>query len=663
MSKFDKILSSLYRDTGEAVTDNDIFSYMRNRGMDYVPDIISYDGKLHRFSTNPSKPYDDAGWYVADIIGENYRYISFGDWRKGLSDKFGKSLRSDMTPDEKLEMEYVIQQHRRKAEEDRKVFHNQKAEEAAALWEKLPDATIEHGYLIRKKVLPHGARVASDGKLVIPLFNDEGNLRSLQFIPAKEGEKKKFYTGCEVRGCFWWLGNPDSQKVFLCEGFATGASIHEVTGSCTFIAFSASALAVTAKILRNHGKSVTVVADNDDAGESGAERCEGCNIVHIPIRDMDANDYQNETGKLAEILPDLFIQSKMLLANDILSEDLKVSWLIKGWIPSDSIGMIHGPSSSGKTTIMLDMLLSASSGMPDWLGNRIKRPIDVVYLCGEGLVGVKRRIRAWKSHRDAENLGNFAVYPLPLDLDTPIGIHEIQSQIETLGWKPDIIVIDTVNRYMSGDENSAQDTRTLLNCVDALRSRYSCSGLYVHHTGNNEDAKGRARGSSAWRGALDYEINVDFADETKTTRVIKQVKMKDTELMEPVFGIIEGVEIPGLFDDDGEQVTGAVFSFADAPETEVDKKISEMVNLLLAAYSEAGGRNRHLGKEAWICWLMEKGKVKNRKGALDWLNDKREYRPMGLYLNKGILTPEGDGWHINDTSEIRLQLGFMESKK
>ena len=665
MSKFNTILSSQYRETDKKITDNDIYAYMKNQGMDYVPDGIVYDGKLHRFSTDPSKPFDDAGWYVADIIGKNYHYVSFGDWRKGLSDKFGRSSKSDLTPDEKLEIEYMIQQHRRKVEEEQRIFHEEKAREAASFWEKLPDATAGHGYLARKKILPHGARLAPDGRLVVPLFNDNGEIRSLQFIPSAEGMKKKFYTGCEVKGCFWWLGDPDSQKVFLCEGFATGASIYEVSGSCTFIAFSASALATTAKILREHGKSVTVIADNDDAGRIGSEKCEGCNIITIPIEKMDANDYQNATGELADILPDLSVQSKMLLADDILNEDLKVSWLIKGWIPANSIGMIHGASASGKTTIMLDMLLSASSGMSDWHGGRIRQPINVVYLCGEGLVGVKRRIRAWKYQRDTDCLGNFAVDPLPLDLDTPVGIHEIRSQIDSLGWSPDIIVIDTVNRYMSGDENSAQDTRVLLNCVDSLRNGFNCSGLYVHHTGNSEEAKKRARGSSAWRGALDYEISVSVDDETGA-RIIEQVKMKDTEILPPMYGNIEGAEIPGLFDDDGEQVTGAVFNICEAPESEISPKVIEAVNELFRVYTEKNQTNRFIDRGAWVEWLMEnrfKDNKDPRKASQKWLTDSRDYRPMNLYLTRGILTEEGTGWVINDTPETHMILGLLGGRK
>ena len=660
MSKFDTILSSQYRETERSVSDSDIISYMTGQGMTGTPLHILFDGNIHRFSTDSSKKNDDAGWYVAVQYPSGVKVVNFGDFRLKMHGDYVSTLGRNLTESEKLEIEYEIEQVRRKAREERDRYHDARAKDALAMWESLPPATVDNGYLKRKKVLPHGARTTSDGRLVIPLFNEDGNLRSLQFIPSEEGEKKRFFTGAETKGCFWWLGDPEAARVFLCEGFATASSVHEATGSCVFIAFSCHALPAVASMLRSHGKAVTVVADNDEAGRSGASECTGCNVITIPIEKMDANDYQNETGKLADLLPDLSVIPKMILADDIINEDLTIHWLIKGWIPADSIGMIHGQSASGKTTTLLDMLLSASSGKGEWFGNRIPKSVNVIYLCGEGLTGVKRRLRAWKARAGMPSLGNFAVYPLPLDLDTAAGVHEIREQIDTLGWKPDIIVIDTVNRYMSGDENSAQDTRMLLNCVDTLRNTYRCSGLYVHHTGNNEEAQKRARGSSAWRGALDFEISVTKLEDG--TREIEQVKMKDSELMPKVYGTIGGEPIPDLFDDEGEQVTGAVFIPADAPQTAVEKELSEAVGMMFSVYSASGRYDRHIEKEDWVSWLCA-NKSMERRAAQKWVSDIRENRPMGRLLTAKILTPEGDGFHIQDTPETHMILGFMGSGK
>ena len=659
---FAKIESSMWREQTVESSDSAILQYMIGQGMDETPSSLSFDGKMHRFSTDRSKPRDDAGWYSANMFSSGVRLVYFGDFRKGLSLKYISGMRSSLTESQRLEIEYEMEQKQKAAAEERQIYADKKAKEADSLWGSLPFATTENGYLTRKQILPHGVKVTEEGSLVVPLYNDHGEIRSLQFIPPEQGEKKRFLSGATVKGCFWWLGDGDASRVFLCEGFATAASINEATGCCTFMAFSASNLPAVAKILRDAGKDVTVVADNDEGGtgEQWARKCEDCHIFVIPLKGKDANDYQVETGDLKRILPDLSVVSKMILADDIINEDITIHWLVKGWMPTNSIGMVHGQSASGKTTIMLDLLLSASSGQAGWCGNRIPNPINVVYLCGEGLIGVKRRLRAWKARAGVDSLGHFAVYPLPLDLDTPAGVHEIRSQIDILGWRPDIIIIDTVNRYMSGDENSAQDTRTLLNCVDSLRSTYSCSGLYVHHTGNNEEAQKRARGSSAWRGALDFEISVTKLEDG--TREVEQVKMKDSELMPKIYGTIEGEPIPDLFDDEGELVTGAVFCVTDAPESATmstkERKQADRINedtfTLLCAYSDSGRTDYHLSYDYLKKWLVEKNEL-NVKTAEKWLNEKEENRFMGRLISAGIVHKEGRDFYIRPS----MEMGFI----
>lgn len=644
------IISRQYRVEGRPVSDADILDYMRAQGMDHVPESLVYDGRLHRFATDLSKKGDDAGWYSADIINGNIRLVFFGDWRKGLKGRFARGDRDTVSENDRLEMEYRIEQHRIQEEAERRRMQAERATEAKRLWDSYPDASQDIPYVARKGIFPHETKTDGEGRLVVPVYGEDGEIRSLQYIP-ENGKEKRFLWGTSVKGCFWWLGDPSSQRVFLCEGFATAASINEATGACVFMAFMASALPDTARMLRSHGKGVTVVADNDKAGIEWADRCEDCNVVVIPQEGEDANDYQLRTGALKDILPNLTVTSRMLMADDMVSENLMMRWFIKGWIPEGSIGMIHGPSASGKTNIVMDMMLSASSGMGQWHGNRIRRPMNVVYLCGEGLFGVKMRMKAWKTHYGMERLGNFAVYPLPLDLDKPEGVHEIREQVDTLPWKPDLIIVDTVNRYMSGDENSAQDTRMFLNCVDTLRSAYSCSGLYVHHTGNSDDAQKRARGSSAWKGALDFEISVSVADDGRT-RVIEQVKMKDAELLEPMYGTITGEPID-VYDDEGEQSTGAVFDVCGEPVSESDAKLEEAMSLLLSAYVESGRSDNRISYGYLKNWLIESQQV-TRKTAEKMMNPNEGNRFIGRLVRSGSVTKEGDGFYIRPCMETGL---------
>ena len=130
--------------------------------------------------------------------------------------------------------------------------------------------------------------------------------------------------------------------------------------------------------------------------------------------------------------------------------------------------------------------------------------------------------------------------------------------VEALGFIPDIIAVDTVHRHMEGDENSAADTKTFIDACDALITRFNATVLLVHHTGNSDEAQHRARGSSAWRGALDIEISVVPPKGKGGATKIIQRKSKDAELAPHVCIELKGVYIPGWFDDEGEQISSAV---------------------------------------------------------------------------------------------------------
>ena len=71
------------------------------------------------------------------------------------------------------------------------------------------------------------------------------------------------------------------------------------------------------------------------------------------------------------------------------------------------------------------------------------------------------------------------------------------------------------------DENSDKDMGELIRTADKLKDDYQCAVMLVHHTGHaNLD---RARGSTAFKGALDTEIIVSpLGDQDLTTKCEKQ---------------------------------------------------------------------------------------------------------------------------------------------
>ena len=231
--------------------------------------------------------------------------------------------------------------------------------------------------------------------------------------------------------------------------------------------------------------------------------------------------------------------------------------------------MIFGEPGCGKSFIAVDMACSVASGFK-WYGNEVKAG-PVFYIAGEGHNGLSKRIRAWfinhgidqsgvplyKSHRSAQ------MY----DLSAAIDVAEAVSELcEECGQHPSMIVIDTVARNMGGDENSTQDMNQFIENIDTLlRLPYKAAITLVHHSG--KASPGKARGSTALRGALDAEYIVEM-DGTSKMIVMKNTKMKDGDVPSDRHFSIKQVGL-GENGSSGKEIIGACLESVD---------ISGMVN-------------------------------------------------------------------------------------
>jgi hypothetical protein len=476
------------------------------------------------------------------------------------------------------------------------------------IWSECTPANHEHPYLKRKGIDVHGARVTGDGRLVVPLYDHEGDISSLQYISA-DG-KKLYHTGGATGSRFWLLGEVD-RTLYIAEGFATAATIREATGQAVVIAYSASNLVPVTEIMRRkYGvtQDIVIVADNDASGvglryAEQASAKYGARIV-VPPMQGDANDYVQAGNDLLTLLEPP--QDDWLISADEFSaKPAPISWMIKHWLQSEALIMVHGPSGGGKTFAMLDWCLSIASEQSEWFGN-VVRPGSIVYLAGEGHHGLKARIAAWKHHHGVKSL-NMWLSKDGCDLNTPAGYQRVLDHVRSLKEKPKLIVVDTLHRFLAGDENSAQDAKTMLDACGALMREFDCSVSLVHHTGVSTEAQHRARGSSAWRGALDIEISIVPGTDTKPME-IHQRKSKDAELAAPLYANLESVAIPGWFDEDGQAVTSAVLVQAAAiikenKESSFDKSRKIFENAWFASGAEILNELPYISRSALSDYL------------------------------------------------------------
>ncbi len=90
-------------------------------------------------------------------------------------------------------------------------------------------------------------RYIKPGTLVLPLFDDAGNVRNVQVIFEDGG--KKFIKFGEKSGLYFEIPGDDS-RALACEGFATGASLSAASGNRVFVTFDCGNLVNCAHSIR-----------------------------------------------------------------------------------------------------------------------------------------------------------------------------------------------------------------------------------------------------------------------------------------------------------------------------------------------------------------------------------------------------------------------------
>lgn len=224
-------------------------------GLTTPADIIP-DGKLHRFASNGRRG-DDSGWYVLHTDGVPAG--AFGCWREGFTRQWCSKTHEAMTEAEREAHRWRIQAMRQQRKAETAQRQQQAAQVAARRWQAATPAT-EHPYLSAKGVKPYGVRLEGEA-LLIPTRDTAGALHGLQVIAPDGG--KRFQPGGRVQGCYHTMGKPEGVLI-VCEGYATGASIHEATGQAVAVAFNAGNLEAVAQALRRKYQQARLILAADD---------------------------------------------------------------------------------------------------------------------------------------------------------------------------------------------------------------------------------------------------------------------------------------------------------------------------------------------------------------------------------------------------------------
>lgn len=211
--------------------------------------------------------------------------------------------------------------------------------------------------------------------LLIPVRDSSGTVQSLQYI-APDGTKR-FLTGGKVQGGQFVIPGNAEKPLALCEGYATGASIHLACAWTVYVTFSAGNLPVVAAAVRKQfpDAQILICGDNDETGRDKGQEAAQTAQAHLVVPHFttgsgkDFNDLHLTEGlqsvrrQLESVLPDKPPSLVSLDMGEFLSMSIpERGYLLSPVLPVQGIGILYAPRGIGKTFAALSVAVAMASG-------------------------------------------------------------------------------------------------------------------------------------------------------------------------------------------------------------------------------------------------------------------------------------------------------------
>ncbi len=220
------------------------------------------DGKQHRVDVEGDKKGRKSGMYIGHL--DDYPAGFIRNHKSGEEIRWKASRPSSgMSQADRDAFRERIQRERDARDTERRRQEGVVAQQATAMWNRAQPAR-SHPYLIRKGVAAHDVKVDRRNNLLIPMRDATGKIWSIQTI-GQDGGKLYLKNGRKV-GTHAVLGRAaPGSPIVIAEGYATAATLREVTGLPTIAAFDSGNLLEVAKAYRaaDPTRPIIFASDND----------------------------------------------------------------------------------------------------------------------------------------------------------------------------------------------------------------------------------------------------------------------------------------------------------------------------------------------------------------------------------------------------------------
>ncbi len=278
--------------------------------------------------------------------------------------------------------------------------------------------------------------------------------------------------------------------------------------------------AILARMIELNGDP-EIIADpvNDDRLERTAENCAKFPVPE-PVPVVTIGGSKPEEKKITD-------WRERYLTFEQVRDAKPVEFLIEGFLALDSITAIAAPVGQRKSLIALNVAHALCTGEPLFDYFKVtKQPSRVIYLCPE--MGISSFSMRLKQIGLAAHVGR-TLFCQTMDVDS-IKLTDLNDELPGA-----VVIVDTLTRFVEGDQNSSEDMARFAKVVFALQ-RGGATVVLLHHS-----IKGAAGGltlDSAMRGSTElaafvtccWATRLQNPDEPYTSpSLLVNVKQRDFE--------------------------------------------------------------------------------------------------------------------------------------
>lgn len=240
-------------------------------------------------------------------------------------------------------------------------------------------------------------------------------------------------------------------------------------------------------------------------------------MIDVAVKTMNVGQMTNVNGMSVDSENGIIIFKKIDILNAFDTEPEPLDFVLPGLLIG-TVGAVIAPGATGKSMLALQIALAVTTGIDiaklfsDENNNEKIKIGDVVYFAAED----PSTAIAHRLHDLGKHIKSIDEY----NENTRMGIEEGLTIIPLMGMQPDIfepiwfrsikeaargcrlLIIDTLRRFHSLDENDGGQMADMLSKLEAIATEAGCAIIFIHHSSkaaamnNQGDMQQASRGSS-----------------------------------------------------------------------------------------------------------------------------------------------------------------------